>query len=199
MMKTIVTIGREYGSGGRIIAQKVADMLQIPFYDKELIAKVAEKTGYSEAYIREADQRPTGSFLYDLYFSSQMPSVSDQVFITQSKVIREMAEKGGSVIVGRCADYVLHDREPVLRVFIHAPIEERMRRAKEEYGVETDKLESYVQKKDKYRSSYYNFFTSGRWGTANNYDLCINSRLGLDAAAEIIADAARHLEKTFQK
>lgn len=194
-MKTIITIGREYGSGGRIIAQKVADRLQIPFYDKELIRTVAEKTGYTEEFVRKADQRPTGSFLYDMYFASQMPSASDHVFIAQSRVIREMAEKGGCVIVGRCADYVLANNPHCLRVFIHAPLASRAKRAMEEYGVPAEKVENYVNRQDKYRASYYNFFAGGRWGAASNYDLCINSNIGLDAATDLICRAAENMEK----
>ena len=196
-MKTIVTIGREYGSGGRLIAQKVADLLQVPFYDKELIEEICRKTGYSEEYVKHSDMRPTGSFLYDLYFSGQVPSVSDQIFVAQSHVIRDLADKGGCIIVGRCADYILHDRKECLKVFVNAPLDERVRRAREDYGVKNDKLESFVTKQDKYRASYYNFFTSGRWGAAANYDLCINSRLGLDVTARIVAEAARELEKTL--
>ena len=196
-MKTIVTIGREYGSGGRIIAQKVAKLLQVPFYDKELIQEVCEKTGYSEEYVKNSDQRPTGSFLYDLYFSGQTPSVTDQIFIAQSHVIRDLADKGGCIIVGRCADYVLQSRKECLKVFVNAPLEERVRRAREEYGVMNEKLQNFVLKQDKYRASYYNFFTTGKWGSASNYDLCINSRLGLDQTAEIIAETALRLEKSL--
>ena len=196
-MKTIIALSREYGSGGRLVAQKVSQLLHIPFYDKEVIKEVARQTGYSEDYVKNADLRPTGSFLYDLYFSGQMPSVSDQVFVTQSRVILDLAKKGGCIIVGRCADYVLHDRPECLRVFVHAPIEQRVRRAIEDYGIQAEKPEVFVSKQDKYRASYYNFFTTGRWGIASNYDLSINSRIGLDAVAQVIVEAAKQLDASL--
>ena len=191
MKRVIITIGREYGSGGRLIAQRLADQMGIRFYDKDLIQDVAKQTGFSEEYIREAEQKPTGSFLYDLYASVQPTSVPDQVFIAQAKVIREVAERESCVIVGRCADYVLRERSDCLRVFVYAPLEERIRRAKEEYGVQAPNLESFVIRQDKNRASYYNYFATGRWGDRREYDLCVNSRIGIDAAAAVIQAAAQ--------
>lgn len=198
-MKTIITIGREYGSGGRIIAQRLSEKLLIPFYDKEVIEGVAKKTGFAENFVRDAERRPTNSFMYDLYFSSQSLSIPDQVFIAQSGVIRDLAEKGGCVIVGRCADYILRERARVLRVFVHAPKSERVRRAREEYGVEAKDMESFVAKQDKQRASYYDYFTNIRWGDRRSYDLCVNSALGLDTAVELIAAAARAVEGSIEK
>ena len=187
-MKTIITIGREYGSGGRLVAKKLSEALNIPFYDKEVIQGVVKKTGFAENFVRDAERRPTNSFIYDLYFSAQSPQ--DQVFIAQSGVIKELAAKGGCVIVGRCADYILREQKDLLRVFIYAPMEERIRRAVEEYGDQEDNMENFVARKDKQRASYYNYFTSVRWGDRKSYDLCINSALGLDTAVEIIRTAA---------
>ena len=187
-MKAIITIGREYGSGGRLVAKKLSEALNIPFYDKEVIQGVVKKTGFAENFVRDAERRPTNSFIYDLYFSAQSPQ--DQVFIAQSGVIKELAAKGGCVIVGRCADYILREQKDLLRVFIYAPMEERIRRAVEEYGDQEDNMENFVARKDKQRASYYNYFTSVRWGDRKSYDLCINSALGLDTAVEIIRTAA---------
>ena len=121
MKHIVITIGREYGSGGRLIAKKLADQMDITFYDKQLISDVAKKTGFSEQFIRNSEhQRPTNSFLYDLYTSVQTPSVPDQVFIAQAKVIKEAVQKGPCVIVGRCADYILRDHPHCLKVFITA-------------------------------------------------------------------------------
>ncbi len=189
-MKTIVTIGREYGSGGRIIAQRLSERLGLPYYDKEVIEGVAKKTGFAENFVRDAERRPTNSFMYDLYFSTQSLSIPDQVFIAQSGVIRDLADKGGCVIVGRCADYILRGRPNLLRIFVYAPLEERVRRAREEYHDEKENLESFVTRQDKQRASYYNYFTSTRWGERKSYDLCVSSSLGLDAAVEVIAAAA---------
>ena len=192
MKHIIITIGREYGSGGRLVAQQLSDKLGIPFYDKELIQKVAKKTGFSENYIRATEQqRPTNSFIYDLYCAVQTPSIPEQVFIAQAKVIKEAAERGSCVIVGRCADYVLREREDCLRVFVSAPIGERVRRAREVYGVDEANLEAYVIRQDKSRASYYNYFSTGRWGDKSCYDLCVNTRIGIENAVAVIEAAAQ--------
>ena len=189
-MKTIVTIGREYGSGGRIVAQRLAEKLGVPFYDKEVIQGVAKKTGFAENFDREAERRPTNSFMYDLYFSTHSLSIPDQVFIAQSGVIKDLADKGGCVIVGRCADYILREHKELLRTFVYAPLEQRVQRAREEYHDKEDNLEGFVIRQDKQRASYYNYFTSIRWGDRKSYDLCVSSALGLDTAVEIIYHAA---------
>ena len=197
MKHIVITIGREYGSGGRLIAKQLSEEMGITFYDKQLISDVAKKTGFSEHFIRNAEhQRPTNSFLYDLYTSVQTPSVPDQVFIAQAKVIKEAAARESCVIVGRCADYILRDQPRCLKVFVNAPLDQRIRRAREEYGVQENNLESYVIRQDKARASYYNYFATGRWGQSREYDLCVNSRIGIDAcvagiraAAQAIADS----------
>lgn len=190
MKKTVITIGRQYGSGGRIIAQKLAERLGIPYYDKEIIQSVAKETGLSESYIKEIDQKPTNSFLYDLVFATQGPTIPDQVYIAQSKVIRRVAEEGPCVIVGRCADYILRDDPRRLSVFVHAPLDERVRRAREEYGVQEPNLESFVLRQDKARASYYNYFATGKWGQSREYDLCVSSHMGIAAAVATIKAAA---------
>ena len=192
MKHIVITIGREYGSGGRLIAKKLSEDMGITFYDKQLISDVAKKTGFSEHFIRNAEhQRPTNSFLYDLYTSVQTPSVPDQVFIAQAKIIKEAAARESCVIVGRCADYILRDQPNCLKVFINAPLDQRIRRAREEYGVQEANLESFVMRQDKARASYYNYFATGRWGQSREYDLCVNSRIGIDASVQVIQAAAR--------
>lgn len=194
MKHIVITIGREYGSGGRLIAKKLSEEMGITFYDKQLISDVAKKTGFSEHFIRNAEhQRPTNSFLYDLYTSVQTPSVPDQVFIAQAKVIKEAAARESCVIVGRCADYILRDQPNCLKVFINAPLDQRVRRAREEYGVQEANLESFVIRQDKARASYYNYFATGRWGQSREYDLCINSRIGIDTAVAVIRAAAEKI------
>ena len=192
MKRIVITISREYGSGGRLIAKQLSEKLGITFYDKQLIAEVAKKTGFSENFIRDTEhQRPTNSFLFDLYTTVATPSVPDQVFIAQAKVIKEAAAKESCVIVGRCADYILRDEPNVLRVFVHAPLDQRIRRAREEYGAEEENLESYVIRQDKARASYHNYFAAGRWGQSREYDLCVNSRIGIDACVAVIRAAAQ--------
>lgn len=190
MKHIIIAISRQYGSGGRTIAQRISEELDIPYYDKELLEKVSKETGLTENYIRQAESRPTGSFIFDLYNITQVMPLPDQLFIAQSKVIKEAAEKGPCVIVGRCADYVLDEFPNCLRVFISAPMEERVRRAKEDYHVDAVHVESYVTRQDRYRASYYNHFAGKKWGDMNNYDLCINSRIGIENTVSVIKAAA---------
>lgn len=190
----IVTIGRECGSGGRGLARKLADALGVPFYDKELIGLAAKETGLSEQFIQQAEERRTGSFLYNLYFDSRNLPVADQVFIAQSEVIRRVAGEGPCVIAGRCADYVLRERPDCLHVFIHAPLEQRIRRVREEYGVAGDPR-AYVLKQDKARAAYYNHFTTGRWGDCRGYDLAVSSALGEDAVLRVLLELAGRGER----
>ncbi|HIY73914.1 AAA family ATPase [Intestinimonas butyriciproducens] len=186
MAHTVITIGRQFGSGGRIVAQRVAESLRIPFYDKAVIDLAAKETGLSEEFIRQAEQKKTSSFLYNLYMSTQNLPVSDQVFIAESDVIRKVAAVGPCVIVGRCADYVLRNQEGVLNLFIHAPLDERIFRAKEEYKVEAADVRAYVLKQDKRRAAFYEHFSDRVWGKAENYHLAINSTIGLDTTVDLI-------------
>lgn len=188
----VITISRQYGSGGREIAQKIAQTLSIPYYDNSLIQKAAEKSGYSKEIFEQAEQKPTGSLLYSmsLFASSgvgfDLP-LSDKVFLVQSDVIKEVAEQGSCVIVGRCADYVLRDRKDTVKIFIHAPLTDRIARAETENKLPADKSKETVLKNDKRRASYYNFYSSLKWGQAEHYDLCINSSLlGIDDTAKAI-------------
>ena len=133
MNNMVITIGRQYGSGGRMVGEALAERLGIPMYDKKLIELAAKESGLSEEFIRQAEQKRTSSFLYGLYLSSQSLPLADQVFLAESDVIRKVAEES-CIIVGRCADYILRDHPRHLRVFVHAPLAERLRRAQTEYG-----------------------------------------------------------------
>ena len=186
-MKTIVTIGREYGSGGRIVAQRLAEKLGVPFYDKEVIQGVAKKTGFAENFVREAERRPTNSFMYDLYFSTHSLSIPDQVFIAQSGVIKDLADKGGCVIVGRCADYILREREDTFNVFVHAPMAYRADRIVRLYGESERSPEQRLQDKDKKRRVNYKHYTGRDWGVSQNYHLSLDSAaIGVDHCADVI-------------
>lgn len=193
MKQLVITISRQYGSGGRILAKRLSEELEIPFYDKEIIQKVSEQTGLTEQYIRQTEARPTGSFLFDLYSLTQTMPLPDQVFVAQSKYIQEIS-KQPCVIVGRCADYVLDEHRCCLRVFVQAPLEQRVRRAREEYQVDAPHVESYVKQQDRFRAAYYNHFVGRKWGDMANYDLCVNSRIGLEQAAAAIKAAALALD-----
>lgn len=193
MAHTVITVGREYGSGGRLIAQKAAEALGIPFFDRSIINMAAEETGLSADFIRRTEQQKTSSFLYNLYMSTQSLPVNDQVFIAQSEVIRRVAAEGPCIIVGRCADYVLRNQSGVdaLNLFIHAPMEERIRRVREEYKVQAPDLRLYILKQDKNRAAYYEHFTDSVWGKAENYHLAINSTIGLDTTVDLILALAK--------
>ena len=193
MAHTVITVGREYGSGGRLIAQKAAEALGIPFFDRSIINMAAEETGLSADFIRRTEQQKTSSFLYNLYMSTQSLPVNDQVFIAQSEVIRRVAAEGPCIIVGRCADYVLRNQSDVdaLNLFIHAPMEERIRRVREEYKVQAPDLRLYILKQDKNRAAYYEHFTDGQWGKAQNYHLAVSSGLGLETSVRLLTDLMR--------
>lgn len=186
MKYPIITIGREHGSGGRLIAQKVAEKLGIPLYDKKLIRMIAADSGLSENYVESAEKKRTSSFLYNIYFDSNNLPVDDQLFITQSNIIKQVAQEGPCVIVGRCGDYVLRDRDDCLKVFIYAPVEERMERVTDVYGEKTNDAKKYLEKYDKQRASYYNRFTEAKWGDPHNYHLMLNSTIGIDTIADYI-------------
>lgn len=191
-MKQIITIGREYGSGGRTIGRKLAERLGISFYDKEIITMTAKQSGFAESVVEQAGEKKTGSLLYGLYNASVGLPLNDQIFIAQTKIIQEIGGKESCVIVGRCADYALRDRDDVLRVFIHAPLEQRVRRVRDEYGAkETGKaLEALIRKEDKNRAGYYSHFTQRDWGDMRGYHLCIDSSVGTDTAVDLLTRLA---------
>ena len=186
----VITISREYGSGGRAIGEKLAKELGIPFYNKELILMAAKESGLSEEYIKKAEQQKSTSFLYGLYMGAQQLPMNDQIFLIQSKIIREIAEKGPCVIVGRCADYVLRERKDLLSVFIHAPLSFRAQRAQKVYEKTSSNIEDFVKKKDKKRAAFYNYFSQNKWGDARHYHLAISSVYGVDFAVEVLKHAA---------
>ena len=198
-MNTIITIGRQFGSGGREIGEMVADHFGIKCYDKELLSRAAKESGFCEEMIQNHDERPTNSFLYNLvmdtysfgYNSSSfvdMP-ISHKVFLAQFDTIKKIAQEGPCVIVGRCADYALSDFPNVLNLFITADEECKIKRIKERFEdiATDDKAREMMNKKDKQRQSYYNYYSSKKWGRADSYDLCINSSiLGIDGTVKFI-------------
>lgn len=186
----VITISREYGSGGRAIGERLAKELGIPFYNKELILMAAKESGLSEESIKKTEQIKSTSFLYGLYMGAQQLPMNDQIFLVQSKIIRQIAEEGPCVIVGRCADYVLRERKDLLNVFIHAPLEYRAQRAREVYEKQAGNMEDFVKKKDKKRASFYNYFSQNKWGDARHYHLAISSEYGVDFAVSVIKHAA---------
>lgn len=186
MKKFVITISREYGSGGRLIGEALAKRLGISFYDKEMIDLIMQESGFARETIEEWREKKTSSFLYNLYMSTQERPVSDQIYLAKTKIVNELADKESCVIVGNCSDYILKERDNVLSFFIYAPIEEREARAKNIYGENLKDDPNYVKKMDRQRSSYYNHFTMNRFGDYKNFDACINTTIGLDLATDIL-------------
>jgi cytidylate kinase len=202
MAKTIITLGREYCTGGRYIAQDVADALGIKFYDKELITMAAKESGLSEEAVAASEKQHTHSLLYSLYTMGNDLPLGDQVFILQSRIIKKLAEEGPCVILGRCGDYVLRERTDVLRVFVYAPVEFRREYAKTNPVVKatTEKgIREEIEKTDKRRAAYYNYYTQNRWGDAHNYDLAVNAALGKEACVDLILRAVKAKEEQANK
>ena len=188
-MNRVITISREFGSGGRTIGRKVAEKLGIPCYDAEIIEKIAEESGYSGEYIRKEGEGASDRWLSNLFSNRAMgPTNQDTIWVIQSRIIRELAEKGPCVIVGRCADYVLRGQADLLNVFIHADPQKRAERIVREYGERDASPLERIREKDRRRAAYHRFYTDLKWGHAQNYHLCLDSGvLGIDKCAELIA------------
>lgn len=191
MKYPIITIGRQHGSGGRTVAEQVAKALDIPLYDKLLIQLIAKESGFAEEYVKDTDMRKIQSFFYGMYIDSRNLPLEDQLYIAQSKVIKEVSEKGPCVIVGRCADYVLRERNDVLNVFIHAPLDQRIERVRDTYHEIEKDYTKYLKKLDKQRSNYYNHYTGRKWGTSDNYDLVYSTDLGIESVVKSIVYFAK--------
>ena len=204
--KLIITVGRQYGSGGRAIGKKLAEALGISFYNREIIELAAKRSGMSEEAFEKVDETAassllysiaTGSYMFGNYVSPQVDlPLNDKLFIMQSEIIKSIAAKESCVIVGRYADYILKDRTDVINIFIHADKETRKKRAINEYGIAPNKVENYLNKIDKKRNTYYNYYTGEKWGYSTNYDLCLDSSLlGIEGCVHIIENLIKEREK----
>ena len=195
--KSVITIGRQYGSGGREIGQKLAGRLGIKCYDNELLDRAAKESGICQELFENHDEKPTNSFLYSLVMDtysmgyasaalSGMP-INHKVFLAQFNAIKKIADEGPCVMVGRCADYALDDYPNRISVFIYGSMDKRIRRIADKYNFTDAKAKDVITKTDKQRASYYNYYTNKRWGDIASYDLCINrSILGIDGTVEIL-------------
>ena len=196
----IITIGREYGSGGRQIGKALAERLGISFYDKKIITLAAEKSGLSHEFIENNEQRVRSGLMHTLaasavyhngFLSGQYLPLSESIFISQAQVIRDIAAKESAVIVGRCADYILEGRENTINVFIHAPMEARVKRIMALHHIDEGAAIKEINTSDKERGNHYFRYTDMKWGKAQNYDVCINSALmGIEKTVEMLADLA---------
>ncbi|MBQ8558910.1 MAG: cytidylate kinase-like family protein [Tyzzerella sp.] len=195
----IITIGRQYGSGGYEIGKKLAGDLGVEFYDKEMLKRAAKESGLCEELFETHDEKPTNSFLYSLVMDTyslgyssgtyvDMP-INHKVFLAQFDTIKKIADEGPCVMVGRCADYALEDYSNVINVFIYADLDKRIRRIARKLDVTDAKAKDIITKTDKKRASYYNYYTNKEWGDAKGYDLCLNSaKLGIDGTVKAIKE-----------
>lgn len=195
--KTIITIGRQFGSGGHEIGTKLADKLELPLYDKEMLKRAAKESGLCEELFEAHDEKPTNSFLYSLIMDTyslgyssgayaDMP-INHKIFLAQFDAIKKIAEEESCIMVGRCADYALEGFDNVINIFIYADLEQRIRRIAQFMDITDAKAKDLIVKSDKKRASYYNYYTNKTWGDAKSYDLCINSaKLGIDGAVDAI-------------
>lgn len=206
MKKTIFTISREFASGGRLVGQMLAKELGIPFYDRELIELAAEKSGLSPEFIEKAEESASSSFLFGLathapttngYFLHYDMPISDRAFLAQAAVIREIAEKGSCVILGRCAGYILRDDPACINIFLHGSLEDRLNRAVEVYGMERKGLADKLVKVDRGRANYHKYYTGEQWRDIHAYDIAINTGVsGIEGAVKAIIAIAQARDKT---
>ena len=197
MDNVVITIGRQYGSGGKTVGEMLADRLGVHFYNKELMKLASEDSGISEALFVNADEKVKNTRLFkiaqNVYSGELIPPESDDftstdnLFNYQAKIIRKLAEEESCVIVGRCADFVLKDYDNVLSVFVHAPHDFCMEQAAKKHSMSARELDKFIQKTDKHRAEYYKYHTGREWTDARNYDLCLDSsKLGFERCVEEI-------------
>ena len=195
--KNVIVIGRQYGSGGHDIGKILAEKLGFDFYDQEIIKMAAGTTGMTSEFIEKREETMTNSLLYDLvnqmyqYRDEKEVAPKDKIFDAESKVIRELADKGNCIIIGRCSDYVLRDDKRVLKVFFNAPIESRSKRVMERLGVEESEARRRIRKEDKSRADNYRYYTGRMWGASANFDLTINTDFGIDFIEKYINEALK--------
>ena len=197
MKKKIVTISRQYGSGGRYIGENLAKAMGVPCYDEKLIDMVAKESGFAQSFVAEKGERMTGSLLFNIasslsfannvFSNNNGVTLQDEIYFTQNRIIKELADKGPCVIVGRCADYILREREDCLNVFIFADNESKIERAEKYFNSTREEAPAVLKKKDKARANHYKYYTDQEWGMASNYDLCLNSGLiGIEGCVKAI-------------
>ena len=198
MANKIYTIGREFGSGGREVGEKLAAKLGIKLYDKELLQQAAKDSGFCEEIFENHDEKPTNSFLYSLVMDTYSVSgysaapfldmpLNHKVFLAQFETIKKIAEKESCVIVGRCADYALSDNPNCINVFIHADLDVRIKNVSRNLNITENKARDIINKTDKQRASYYNYYTSKKWGDSKSYNLSLDAgKLGTDHCVEMI-------------
>lgn len=193
---TIINIGRQYGSGGKEVATTIGKALGIEVYDNELISKAAEESGFSKEVFERSDERRSVFNLFSFFGTERFGSTQNymgdnELFKIQSEVIRGITDKGPAIFVGRCSNYILRDKT-CLDVFVSAPLEARVARVMGRLGISEDEAKARIERQDRTRQTYYNFFTFGNWGAASDYDMCVDSSiLGIEGTADLIIDFGR--------
>ena len=193
-MNRVIVISREYASGGSEIGRRLADRLGVPFYDRKFVDAAVKDSGLPQDFVRQEERKFISSLLFNLstggYRYANDHSMSDQLHIAESNVLKNMAAQGDCVIVGRCADYILRDEAEIFSVYIHADMTVRVKRCVEEYGMEPRRLEQTIREKDRERPRHYEYYTDRTWGDRSNYHLSVNAgRLGIDEAVDVIRRA----------
>ncbi|MCI5493003.1 MAG: cytidylate kinase-like family protein [Lachnospiraceae bacterium] len=208
MSNVIYTIGREFGSGGKAIGEALANRLNIKCYDKELLKMAAKESGFCQEIFENQDEKPTNSFLYSLVMDTYSMSgyssapfldmpLNHKVFLAQFETIKKIASTESCVIVGRCADYALSENPNCINTFIHADMDYRIKQIMAKEYLPENKARDLIQKTDKQRASYYNYYTSKKWGDSRSYDLCLDSsKLGIDGCVDMILAFADHRKKS---
>ena len=208
--RTVITIGREFGSGGHEIGMKLAEKLGIKCYDKELLELAAKESGLCEELFASQDEKPTNSFLYSLVMDTysfgyssagftDMP-MNHKIFLAQFEAIKKLASEGPCVMVGRCADYALADNPDCFSVFVHANLDWRINRISQKYNKNAKEAKDMITKTDKSRASYYNYYTNKKWGAAKSYNLCIDSsKLGIENSVRTIIEAIKIFDESKNK
>lgn len=196
---TVITLSRQFASGGRTIGKRLSEELNIPYFDKDLIVMAANESGFNIEFFENAEDRSNSAFMH--YMTSGYGNVSswgldmalnDKIFLAQADVIRKLAEQGSCIIIGRCADYVLQNHPGLIKFFIHSDIDNRVERAKNDYHLTAPNLKDAILKSDKKRATYHNYYSDKKWGLKENYDLMINSdSIGIENTVKLLADYVR--------
>lgn len=200
---TIITIGRQCGSGGRDVGIALSKRLNIPYYDKELLKRAAKESGLCEEVFEKFDEKPTSSLLYSIVMDPyslgisangiDMP-INHKVFLAAFDTIKKIANEGPCVMIGRCADYALSDYSNVVNFFLFAPMEDRIKRVTERMDITPEKAKDFINKTDKQRASYYNYYSTKKWGATTSYNYCLDtSVLGIDGTVELIEHIVEHI------
>ena len=191
--KFYVAVSRQFGSGGAETASKLAAKLGVPCYDKSIAEMTAVVTGFDKDIIHGSEDKAANAFWYGGFLSGESMSLYDKIYIGQSRVIKELAKRGSCVLVGRCAAKVLEDEAELIRVFICAPMAQRIERVSKGYEVSPAEAEKIIRRNDKARAAYYRKYADTEWGKIDNYDLVVNTRVGTDNAAKVVADYIKEI------